>query len=203
MRRSAIEQAQQHINSAVRAITEFQHASCYEKAETAWTDFIFALASVYSKFEQGAKGISKSEAWYEKALRKSDPVLRYLHYARNAEEHGIELATARHPNGGFPNLGYGQREEFIVSPFDPTTMQATGESVPAWAYGEHLKLVRAHNRRHNDYCDPPFADIDPPGDPVAVGIRGLLLIQKMLYGALELASPSLDSHSRGEEVDES
>lgn len=58
--------------------------------DTAWWTFILAAAGVYSQLEQGAKGSPKSAQWFAevKAERKRDPMLQYLHQARNAEEHG-------------------------------------------------------------------------------------------------------------------
>ena len=79
--------------------------------ESAWLDFLLHHGTVYSKLEQAAKATSKGYAWFNKKKkeRKDDPLLSYLHHARNAGEHTIiETAskaefsvtgTLAHPDG--------------------------------------------------------------------------------------------------------
>jgi hypothetical protein len=56
-------------------------------------------STIYSKLEQGAKGCGPSDAWFgrKKYDRKTDPLLRYIHHARNADEHGLEAVTSHDP----------------------------------------------------------------------------------------------------------
>lgn len=65
---------------------------------TAWANFLVAANGVYSKLEQGSKGHGPSEAWYARKNqeRKTDETLRYIHQARNAEEHSIEGSDSAH-----------------------------------------------------------------------------------------------------------
>ena len=60
--------------------------------QTEWEFFLVALNAVFSFLEQATKEHSKLAPWFGrlKNTRKKDPLLRYLHHARNAEQHGIE-----------------------------------------------------------------------------------------------------------------
>lgn len=170
----AVERAYARLEKAENAIKSFDLATCYADAECHWWDFLTALSSIYNQLEQGSKGNLKSENWFGrvKGARKKSPLLRYLKCARNSDEHGIEYVTARTPCGGF-NLPYGERHEFVIQPFNPVTGVHEGDSVRAWGYGPHLKLIRVHDRRDHTYCDPPYATVEPPGDPSSAGHEGI------------------------------
>jgi hypothetical protein len=178
---TAVERAKARLERAERALTEFKAATSYPIAEAAWTDFLLATSSIYSQFEQGVKGYPRSISWYgrQKNNRKNHPVLRYIHFARNSDEHGIEFVTERHPDGGF-NFSYGERHEFTIYAHDPVTGEIESEGHAAWGYGPHLKLIRANDRRFHDFCDPPYGAVNPPGDPAAVGDAALQLLRTMV-----------------------
>lgn len=63
-----------------------------ETIENAWIDFLMAAGTFYTALEQGAKQSPASRRWFErkKYERRSDPLLQYVHQARNSEEHGLE-----------------------------------------------------------------------------------------------------------------
>src|SRR4051794_1216811 len=60
-----------------------------------WAEFLLAVSGIYSMLKAGAKGNGWSGAWVARKLqeRHDDPLLSYLHHARDAEEHGIEAVT--------------------------------------------------------------------------------------------------------------
>ena len=183
----AIERAKLRLEKARCALAVLAGAKSFHDAESAWFDFLIGCGSAFNQLEQGAKGYGRSEAWYGrvKHLRKNDPVLRYVHFARNSDEHGNKYVTARHPDGGL-NLGFGERREFTITAVDPATgarSKDPGLNSKAWMYGPHLKLVRAHSRLHGDYCDPPYAEVDPPGEPYAFGLVAVSKIDAILQEA--------------------
>lgn len=155
MNPAAIEQAKSRLLKAEKASFDLKAASSFEEAESAWSDFLLAASGVYSKLEQGAKGYSKSEPWFgvEKRLRKTDPLLRYIHFARNSDEHGIELVTSRSTDN--PNLPFNHRAPFKMQRLDQTTMQPVGEAFDVVMAGPTIKLVRVQDKRFGDFCDPP------------------------------------------------
>ena len=97
MNADAIEQAEERLVSATKALAVLKANGDRRERESAWIDLITALGTVYSKLEQGAKQIDKSRMWFDikKKERKSDPLLAYIHHARNSAEHGI-VRTGRY-----------------------------------------------------------------------------------------------------------
>jgi hypothetical protein len=170
MNPQAIHQAQQRLARASQALETLGAATSYDEAETAWSDFLLACSTVYSKLEQGAKGVGASEAWFgrQKHIRKKHPVLRYLHFARNSDEHGIERVTERHPDSNWMGKpkAFWEREELTLQFLDQSTMKPTGQTGKGWAHGPHLKLVRAVDNRFNDHADPPQFDDEFPCHPI-------------------------------------
>jgi hypothetical protein len=170
---NAFDQAKARLARANKAIEAFSAATKIEEAEEAWTDFLLAAATIYSKLEQGAKGNPKSQTWFgnKKKERKSDPLLRYLHFARNSNEHGIErVAETTPPNYYFQEgrqLKFNERIPTKFQKVDPATNQPTGDFMDGMFAGPTLRPVRAHDRRFGDYCDPPDEHL---GQTVEYGI---------------------------------
>lgn len=187
----AIVQARQRFARAKAALDEFEASNNYDEAESAWTDFLLATATIYSKLEQGAKSSGKSQAWFgrQKKRRKDDKILRYLHFARNSDEHGIERVTERKENNkdlfGVP-LKFGERREVkFFSGKDPET----GKLIPkatGWLSGPSINLIRATDSRFGDYCDPPELSDAPPRDPLTLARAALPIIEEMLDEADKL-----------------
>lgn len=61
-----------------------------------WSAFLTAANSIFTVLEQGTKDSAAGRRWMgnRKHQRNTDPLLRYLHHARNADEHGIAPITA-------------------------------------------------------------------------------------------------------------
>lgn len=91
MRPDALKQAEERLCRARQSLQVLETRGDRSDRESAWLDLITALGTVYSKLEQGSKGNGKSSAWFgrRKNERRVDPLLQYLHQARNAAEHGI------------------------------------------------------------------------------------------------------------------
>jgi hypothetical protein len=152
---------------AEKALAALSAAKAIEDAEAAWTDFLIAAATIYSKLEQGAKGSGRCEGWFgrKKRARKDDQLLRYLHFARNSNEHGIERVVATSASNfhrGRP-LGFNERIPVKIHAVDQATMlPIVGESAEGVIAGPTIRPVRAHDRRYNDYCDPPTEHLGRP-----------------------------------------
>jgi len=97
MNEKAVSAARDRLQRARTAVADLEKGDKLPEIETAWWSFLLAAAGIYSKLEQGAKGNGKSEAWFGriKHIRKKDPLLSYMHHARNSEEHSLEGSTAR------------------------------------------------------------------------------------------------------------
>lgn len=184
----AIEQAKIRLQKAERALTDLKSAEYFDDAESAWSDFLLAASGIYSKLEQGAKGYPKSEPWFgtEKKLRKSDPLLRYIHFARNADEHGIERVTDRSLDN--LNLKFNERFSMQAQRLDKKTHEPVGNPIDVVMAGPTIKLVRVYDRRFGDFVDPPETHLGqavPFGTsfPHDVGEVALGYLRKMIERA--------------------
>jgi hypothetical protein len=181
----AVERATARLERAKRALAEFGAAKSYADAEVAWTDFILSASNIFNKLEQGAKGNGESTGWYgrQKDMRGKDPVMRYLHHARNSDEHGLQLVTLRQLDGS-QNQAFGERTDWIVRAVDEKTGEL-GEPHQAWMYGPHLKLAPVRDR--GVLYEPPYAAVSPPGDPAAVATYAIGVLETLIAEAAELA----------------
>lgn len=154
----AIEQAKARLSKAERALEALRAAARIEEAEEAWTDFLLAASTIYAKLEQGAKGYGKSQGWFgrKKKERKDDPLLRYLHFARNSDEHGIErvAATTKDNTWQGRKLKFNERIPVKAALEDRTTGKPE-KWLDAVVAGPTLRPIRVHDRRYGDHCDPP------------------------------------------------
>ncbi len=108
MHSSAIERAQVSLEKAAEAFSKLEQASTFAEFEWAWSDFLVHSNRVFTQLEQGSKASDRSRGWFsrKKGERRSDPLLKYMWEARNADEHGLEQVTGRSP-GGFKLSGRG------------------------------------------------------------------------------------------------
>lgn len=97
----AIAKAELRFAKATSCLAEIQKPpSTYKDFLHIWTDFLLALNAVYTSLEQGAKSSPQSRQWFggKKRERRQDPLLRYLHQARNADEHGLAPVSRSRAN---------------------------------------------------------------------------------------------------------
>lgn len=95
VRKGAVEKAMDRLASAKARLRELGSSKDYDSARRYWYEFLLASNAVFSILEQGAKGSNKSGPWFgnRKNERKTDPLLRYLLHARNADEHDVPSVT--------------------------------------------------------------------------------------------------------------
>lgn len=100
MRKKIINSAVSRLSSARFAIRAFEDAKNVGEQKRAWWQFLTAASAVFEKLRAGAhESGGRSSAWYGrlKAARKADPLLSYVHHARDADYHGIEESSAAKP----------------------------------------------------------------------------------------------------------
>ena len=97
MKLEAIQEATIRLERAHAALSILENAnSTVKEMDSAWASFLLAANAIYSKLQQGAKRNRESEAWFaqKRDIRANDPLLHYLHEARNSEEHSLEIIAA-------------------------------------------------------------------------------------------------------------
>lgn len=168
MDKRAIELSKLKLERAKCAASRLGGSTNIQQQKDAWSDFLMATSSIYSKLEQGAKVSGSSKGWFgrKKAERRNDPLLRYIHHARDVDHHGLCEVTAVADQG--VALAYG--DEFILSysvenpeaeikggtthffsldgeQFEPPTLVA---------YEKELGLVTVTHEVYHDRFEPPF-----------------------------------------------
>lgn len=157
--------AADRLQMAEEALEDLKQAGDFRAAEKAWTSFLVAAGAFYSKLDQGAKGHGKSSVWFglKKEQRRNDPVLRYLLFARNSNEHGIERVT-EWKDAGWADVPFGQQHKTFIQRIDPDTSEPIGEPMRAFLYSQHLVAVTAWDRRYGTSCEPPRDGVGPDRD---------------------------------------
>lgn len=181
MKRVAIEKARSRLARANEALQRLRTSRYFQQFEPAWTDYLVSLNTVYSILEQGSRGSPKSEAWFgrKKNERRRDPLLQYLHQARNSDEHGIEPVVEHDPG----HVAIGKRGEavHIVSGiFGPGMVNATlapveGKLPSIEVVHAHPKMISVTDNRFGDTFDPPTEHLGRPlrtGSPTEVAELG-------------------------------
>jgi len=98
MREAALSQARALLGRAKNALARLKGSQSFEEAQEAWDQFLHTAHRVYPKLRAGAHE-TQSWAWFMRKLddRKTDPLLEYLHQARNSDEHRLDSALLRNP----------------------------------------------------------------------------------------------------------
>jgi hypothetical protein len=157
------EKARSRLKRAEQALESLKAAKSFDDFDTAWTDFLLALNSVYAILEQASKQSPQSRQWFgaRKKERRKDPLLAYFHQARNTDEHGIERITERHPQSigiGAPGSEVRIEHAFfdgkkVEIRFDPSSPDKTVKIHPAKVrmlpvinsiYGDRFELPTEH-----------------------------------------------------------
>ncbi len=107
MDKAAVEASSASLTKAIASAEAMRTAKTMVDFGTAWSDFLLAAGRIFAKLEQGAKISGRSKAWFgrQKHQRQTDPLLAYIHHARNADEHGIERITEVKPG----SIGIGSK----------------------------------------------------------------------------------------------
>lgn len=63
MKIAAVKQAAERLDRCRDALGRMETASAFSEFEKPWSDFLLAASGIYSKLEQGGKGLPKSQRW--------------------------------------------------------------------------------------------------------------------------------------------
>jgi hypothetical protein len=195
MKKAAIDQARERLDRARDAISRMQSSVKYRPYASAWSDFLLAASGIYSKLQEGAKGCGISDGWFgrKKHERKNDELLRYLHHARNADEHGLggtELLyrSFRVVSGNVRSIGVGFNAagdpEFNIDKDPDAVVESDGFS---------LMLKAVKDTRYGDTFLPPKQHLGEalPPEPKALDVARMAI--KYLEGMVDEGS-NLPAH---------
>lgn len=187
MRAIGLDAARERLRRARGALERLEQATSNKERETAWSEFLLASHALYSKLEQGSKGCGKSQAWFgrKKHERKNDELLRYIHHARNTDDHGMMGTTLagveiRVLEGTIYNIEpvIQDREVGLVT---------TGSIGAKTETTQYLALKMVHDDRYGDDFMPPRVHLGKPiraGDDAKALVRALD-VARLGYAYLE------------------
>lgn len=77
---------------ALRANKRLAHATERDEAEDGWIDFLTHANKVFTKLRAACHGQGLDWMWWRKIMdeRRDDPLLCYIHHARNTDAHRLE-----------------------------------------------------------------------------------------------------------------
>jgi hypothetical protein len=131
------------------------------------SDFLIAANRIFSKLEQGSKTNGQSKAWFgrKRHERRTNPLLRYIHHARNADEHGLAKVTDRTASGLALGVGPGMwRFDGTTGPGGGLQITAMGGQVPGLS--KFVEIIPSKVRLIKVFdCGDPY---DPPLDASAL-----------------------------------
>jgi hypothetical protein len=201
MDKSAIDAARVNLAKATVAVDKMRATKSHPEFELAWSDFLMAAGRVYSKLEQGSKTKQgsktngRSTAWFgrQKHTRKTDPLLSYLHHARNIDEHGLEPVTKLQPGG----IGIGTIGQTHVHHLSIQSDQTGRVTIQGQTSGDPLVITATPNSPRlvtvidsGDKYEPPTEHMGAPikdQSPVTVADLGLAFLRSMTEEAAKLA----------------
>jgi len=184
MNPQAIIQAMAKLDRAREALSAMRQFPDCTVIERHWPDFLMAANGVYSKLEQGAKASGTSKAWFgrKKHERKIDPLLSYIHHARNTEEHGLGNLTKRIAKG----VHVLNAKKVIFTSYRHAQLHDTPSDGKFIPINPEVCLVRVHDDRYNDSFDPPETHLGnrlPDVTPVGVADAAVVYLQALILEA--------------------
>lgn len=130
-----------------------------DQTMVAWSDFLVHAQRTYDRLGKACnKGPAKG--WFDKiaSLRKTDPLLQYMHQARNADEHHgmvvVESRRLRVGNSKIKVLQYGHGSIDPDSEFEgDVEIQRVPRLVPVVNRGQNFNLPTRHLGEEVEYHD--------------------------------------------------
>ena len=161
MKKAGVEKARKRLALARHHFDEAFRTQKYEKFEDSWYQMLVCGNAVDGILESTSFRDSKSQPWYggKVSARKRDPLLEYMHQARNADEHGVanvtRLAPARFVLGAVDgpvnlhNIKWGGGQMTATVGAESTGRLAIDVTPPS----PHLITVK--NEKYGDSFEPP------------------------------------------------
>lgn len=156
-----------------------------------WAEFLSAAGSFYAILEQASKISDHGKSWFgrKKHERKSDPLLSYVHHARNTEEHGV-APIAKLASSGIELVSQGAAVKLESDGIG--TWNVVEMSGDVRFKNDVVKLLTVTDVRFGDSFHPPVkhmgAPLIEPVTPALLSQLALAHIERLFVEAeIELA----------------
>lgn len=192
-----VEKAAVRLKDAKSAFDSVKASKNYDQFREAWFKFLTACNGIDAILETSSRNHPTSRQWYGKKrkIRTKDPLLSYLHQARNVEEHGIQ-PVATHELGGL-TLSSGGGSGFIEAmEFGPGFLKMElgdwhGPRPNLVFVPPHARLVDVADERFGTIFKVPFEHLGQPIEdqsPATVGKLWLSYCEALVEEARKLAT---------------
>lgn len=199
---SAVTKAEARFRKAETALEAIRNTDTIGELESAWTDYLVSHNSIFTILEQGAKVSPRSRQWFggKKEIRRKDPLLNYLHQARNADEHDIPSVVESKLAGGITLGDSPAGPDRVISKvtFKPIggRQVVIGENAAGLSNVTLLRpvflLCRVYDDRYKTYFDPPTEHLGKSLDnprPIGVAEAGVAYTSQLIAEAWKQVTP--------------
>lgn len=133
MRPEGVAAAQRELRRAGRAHDRLVRAERFEEAEDAWADYLTHANRVFLKLRAACHG-QLEWPWWKRIMdqRRDDPLLAYIHHARNSDTHKLEDTTQR--------VVFGDSRHDLLRPL-PVVDKGITYAVPRTKFGQSISSV--------------------------------------------------------------
>ena len=172
------------------ALKELKCSTDYSSFKKSWTNFLLHSHGVFTQLEQACKISPQATQWYasKRNLRKHDPLMQYLHHARNSNEHSIEETTDYDAGGlgiGVQKEGFAQELMLNTQPDGSLRIDSTdGKPVLVEVIEPHYRL-RAVTDRGVKYAVPKshLGSVLDSTEPLYIAELGYSFIKALIDDA--------------------
>ncbi|HEY0595098.1 hypothetical protein [Sphingopyxis sp.] len=201
MKAIALTRAAEHLELAAAEIDRMSLEGGAKAYSQAWSTFLTQASRFYSKMEQGSKGCKTSEPWFgqKKHERRTDPLLSYIHHARDCDEHGLDYVVAETGSQLSVQMAEGATEihasfEMMVDDQGKVHIRNPDSKTPQSVatielHDKRIELVRVTDGRFKDSFDPPRMHLNRPivdQSPQGVARLAIGYLKEMLEEASKL-----------------
>lgn len=197
MKQAAVQKAEARLEECWKESRRILASTSFEETQSAWTNFLFHANAIYLFLEQGTKYDSKSGSWFgrKKHERKTDPLLNYLHHARNSNEHGLVKVIGFQPGGLAIGGGRNEGIFFKHAVFRGGKIEGEIEPIGGISVGYKIipstsKLVEITDGRSGKRYPPPTTHLGKDlhefvfgASPLGVVIKACIYLDRLIKEA--------------------
>ncbi|MBL8565783.1 MAG: hypothetical protein JNM89_08710 [Hyphomicrobiaceae bacterium] len=188
MYKEGIEKAADRLRKMRLAVDAMKTAKDWQSMADAWQSFLMAAGSFYSVIEQASKANNQAREWFgrRKHVRKTDPLLRYIHHARNTKDHGCQRVF----EPASTKLSLLTKGASVRLRSDGRNWIAENIQGDVKFANNTIKLVRVEDERFGDHFDPPTHHLNQQlqnASALHVAELALTYLEAMLSEAMAMA----------------
>lgn len=103
------------LNKSKQALQDCRSAHEFSDFASHWASFLIHTGSILNALDRGSNSTPQGRQWYGGVKRagRADPLISYMHQARNVEEHGAEPTSENSPTS--LSIGHGGEAVYIES----------------------------------------------------------------------------------------